>query len=166
VKADILQDATRAVVRPGEEVETAVVKLLDARGTLLELRELAATAPNSDERFRARRILPGMAKRLRELGPSVPPLVALTAEGGAEAQLSYEYGGTGGDTSGGAVPIYIAIGDVITISGRTIKKEAQASPERAEVAIHRINALLDRLPKDLVARGQEFRQQRRQQAKS
>lgn len=55
---------------------------------------------------------------------------------------------------------------VITISGRTIKKEAQASPERAEVAIHRINALLDRLPKDLVARGQEFRQQRRQQAKS
>lgn len=38
MKADILQDATRAVVRPGEEVETAVVKLLDARGTLLELR--------------------------------------------------------------------------------------------------------------------------------
>lgn len=38
VRADILQDATRAVVRPEEEVETAVVKLLDARGTLLELR--------------------------------------------------------------------------------------------------------------------------------
>ncbi len=36
--ADILQDATRAVVRPDEELETAVVKLLDARGTLLELR--------------------------------------------------------------------------------------------------------------------------------
>ena len=26
------------MVRPGEEVETAVVKLLDARGTLLELK--------------------------------------------------------------------------------------------------------------------------------
>ena len=52
-------------------------------------------------------------RRPLQLGPSVPPLVALTAEGGAEAQLSYEYGGTGGDTSGGAVPIYIAIGDVI-----------------------------------------------------
>ena len=47
-----------------------------------------------------------------QLGPSVPPLVALTADGGAEAQLSYEYGGTGGDASGGAVPIYVAIGDV------------------------------------------------------
>lgn len=52
-------------------------------------------------------------RRPLQLGPSVPPLVALTAEGGAEAQLSYEYGGTGGDSSGGAVPIYVAIGDVI-----------------------------------------------------
>ncbi len=55
---------------------------------------------------------------------------------------------------------------VITISGRTIKNEAQASPERAEAAIDRISALLDRLPRDLVAKGQDIRQQRRQPGRS
>ena len=48
-----------------------------------------------------------------QLGPTVPQLAALTEPGGdTEAQLSREYGGTGGETSSGAVPIYIAIGDV------------------------------------------------------
>lgn len=38
--------------------------------TLLHrVQALAATAPDSEERFRARRQLPGMAKRLREVRP-------------------------------------------------------------------------------------------------
>ena len=49
-----------------------------------------------------------------QLGPSVPELVALVqGSGDGEAQLSREYGGTGGDGfQGGAVPLYIAIGNV------------------------------------------------------
>lgn len=34
----MLQDATRAALRPDVELETALVQLLDARGTLLELK--------------------------------------------------------------------------------------------------------------------------------
>lgn len=45
----------------------------------------------------------------------------------AEATLSAEYGGTGG--SNAAVDaVYVALGRVLTISGRTIKDEAQVSP--------------------------------------
>lgn len=55
-----------------------------------------------------------------QLGPSVPGLVALVSGSGrdadynnGEAQLSREYGGTGGEGfEGGAVPLYIAIGNV------------------------------------------------------
>ena len=158
-----------------------------------------------------------------QLGPTVPQLAALTKPGGdMEAQLSREYGGTSSDTSSGAVPIYIAIGDVrvlpirsssslmstsfqqprqlympddafsgsvctiaswqtdgrilehasaslwspdlqvITISGRTIKKEAQVSPNRAATAVSKIDDLLAALPQDLVSRGKEIRAARRQ----
>ena len=51
---------------------------------------------------------------------------------------------------------------VITISGRTIRKEAQASPELAEAAILRIDNLVNRLPDTLVSQGQLVRQQRGQ----
>lgn len=49
-----------------------------------------------------------------QLGPSVPTLVALVkGDGDTEAQLSREYGGTAGEGyTGGAVPLYIAIGNV------------------------------------------------------
>ena len=50
---------------------------------------------------------------------------------------------------------------VITISGRTIRKEAQASPEFAENAIEKINALLDMLPKEDLERAHEIRKARR-----
>ena len=39
---------------------------------------------------------------------------------------------------------------IITISGRTIKKEAQASPQYAENAIQKINDLLAMLPQQEV----------------
>jgi hypothetical protein len=112
-------EAVRSSVRPETNSRTAVVNLLDAKGTLLELKvhtlprasilqpqlphagestwalvarvpgvviqvqrrrradsgvmyrlyaqALASTSPGSEERFRARRLLPGMAKRLREV---------------------------------------------------------------------------------------------------
>ncbi len=50
---------------------------------------------------------------------------------------------------------------VITISGRTIKKEAQASPNRAAMAISRIDDLITTLPQELVSRGKEIRAARR-----
>lgn len=116
-----MYEAVRSSVRPETDSRTAVVNLLDAKGTLLELKvqytrchvhpacclyfhmrgpsawalvaqapgvvihmlrrkgadrnvtyslcaqALASTSPGSEERFRARRLLPGMAKRLREV---------------------------------------------------------------------------------------------------
>ena len=120
-QADIVYEAVRSSVRPETDSRTAVVNLLDAKGTLLKLKvqsaqchvrppcsrnfyrqgrphghrqpecrgmvihmqrrntadsnvtyrlcaqALASTSPGSEERFRARRLLPGMAKRLREV---------------------------------------------------------------------------------------------------
>lgn len=50
---------------------------------------------------------------------------------------------------------------VITISGRTIKKEAQASPSLAEDAIGKIDDLLNMLPKSEIESAQQLRQSRR-----
>ena len=50
---------------------------------------------------------------------------------------------------------------IITISGRTIRKEAQASPDYAENAIIRINDLLDLIPQQKIDEAQELRKARR-----
>jgi hypothetical protein len=50
---------------------------------------------------------------------------------------------------------------IVTISGRTIRKEAQASPELAESAIKKIEDLLASLPQEVVERAKELRSQRR-----
>ena len=50
---------------------------------------------------------------------------------------------------------------VVTISGRTIRPEAQASPAAAEAAIQHIDALLSILPKDQVAAAEALRAARR-----
>jgi hypothetical protein len=55
---------------------------------------------------------------------------------------------------------------IVTISGRTIRKEAQASPERADVAIRQIQELLDRVPEEAIRRCEEFRSQRKPAVKS
>lgn len=93
--ANIFQDYVERTQRPEVSPDQAVVQLLDARGVLYELRvrpcslplishlqlrcipyilpealvlqDLAKTDKNSDERFRARSLLPGIAKRLREV---------------------------------------------------------------------------------------------------
>jgi hypothetical protein len=45
----------------------------------------------------------------------------------------------------------------VTISGRTIRKEAQADPSRASIAIARIETLLDKLPGEELRRAKELR---------
>jgi hypothetical protein len=50
---------------------------------------------------------------------------------------------------------------IVTISGRTIRKEALASPLLSDVAIRRIQDLLDRVPDDAIKRCEQFRKQRR-----
>jgi hypothetical protein len=54
----------------------------------------------------------------------LPCCICVPAGIDTEATLSAEYGGTGG--SNAAVDaVYVALGRVLTISGRTIKDEAQ-----------------------------------------
>ena len=50
---------------------------------------------------------------------------------------------------------------VVTISGRTIRKEAQAQPELSEVAIEKIDELLAKVPEDSRRKALDFRAQRR-----
>lgn len=49
---------------------------------------------------------------------------------------------------------------VVTISGRTIRPEAQASPDLADEAIVVIEELLGKLPREVVSEVQAARQQR------
>ncbi|KAK9818083.1 hypothetical protein WJX72_006851 [[Myrmecia] bisecta] len=158
-QANVAQEFVKGYMRPEVETDQAVVKLIDARGTLCELKQLAATPMDSRERFEARRLLPGMAKRLREVGPAAPVVISLVSNLDQEASLSEMYGGKGGE-QGLADAVYIAIGQVVTISGRTIRKEAQASPERAEHAIQQIDALLNQLPKNVLSHAEELRSSR------
>lgn len=51
---------------------------------------------------------------------------------------------------------------IVTISGRTIRAEAQGSPQRAEVAIMRIEALLAKLPAAALQTAKDMRGMRGQ----
>ena len=50
---------------------------------------------------------------------------------------------------------------IVTISGRTIRKEALASPELAVSAIRHIEDLLALVPRDALKQAEAFRSQRR-----
>eukprot|EP00884_Botryococcus_braunii_P019375 jgi/Botrbrau1/6120/Bobra.331_2s0015.1 len=158
-QAGVVEDLAKAWTRPSVSPEEAVMRLMDAKGTLQELRALAATPSNSRERFEARALLPGMAARLREVASAAPVAAGLATGGDGEASLSALYGGKG-DELGAAVPVYNAIGRVVTISGRTIRPEAQASPDLADEAIVVIEELLGKLPREIVSEVEAARQQR------
>lgn len=174
--ANPLEDATRAVIRPANALtdEEAVAALLDARATLKDLAELAATPADSQARFEGRRLWPAFARWLRPAGPAAPRVVSLALGGkDAEQALSARYGGaaagegegTDGASSaaGGAQPqplgdeLYRALGTVLTISGRTIREEAQVSPERALRAAAAIDDVLERVPADVKEGAQRLR---------
>ncbi|KAK9842800.1 hypothetical protein WJX74_002574 [Apatococcus lobatus] len=158
-RANPVQDLIVRQARPELDKDQAIVMLMDAKSTLTELSKLAATPADSQERFRARAILPGMAKRLREVGPAAPIVAAAVSGNLREAGVSKRYGGQAG-LQGATDAVYQGIGSVITISGRTIRKEAQATPERADEAIRHIDDLLTQLPAADTAKAIAFRKAR------
>lgn len=125
----ILQDTTRRFLRPDVQPPEAVLKLLNARAALREMKvqwctrktplltrrchqqALAATPADSEERFRARSRLPTFAKYLREVGPATPVVAGLVT-GDKEGSLTEAYGGTGDTGKSIAVPIYESVGRV------------------------------------------------------
>jgi hypothetical protein len=80
------------------------------------LQALANTPLDSPERFKARALLPGMAKRLRDLGPAVGAVIEVLGATDS-TQLSSRYGGESTSTSKSEA-VYQSIGKTITISGR------------------------------------------------
>jgi hypothetical protein len=177
--ANPLEDATRAYLRPSEGLtdEQAVAALMDARSTLRELAQLAATPSDSRERFEGRKLWPAFARWLRPAGPAAPRVVALALGGkDAEATLSARYGGAAAGSGAAAAAeaeaeaaaspspspspspssssqprplgdeLYRSLGAVLTISGRTIREEAQVSPDRALRAAAAIDGVLERVP--------------------
>ena len=174
--ANPLEDATRAVLRPADALtdEQAVAALLDARNTLKDVAELASTPLDSRERFEGRKLWPAFARWLRPAGPAAPRVVALALGGkDVEATLSSRYGGAAGPdaaaaaadaaavSSSASLPLgdelYRSLGAVLTISGRTIREEAQASPERALRAAAAIDGVLERVPQDVKDGAQRLR---------
>lgn len=156
--AEVVADLARQFLRPDVEVEKAVVILLDAKSTLKDLAALAATPADSEERFRSRRVLPAFAQYLRPVGEAAPVVAQLvTRSSSKEATLGALYGGE--VTEGTAVTdeVYQAIGRVLTISGRTIRIEAQADPDRALAAITAIDNLLNKVPASTVQAAQQIR---------
>lgn len=81
------------------------------------LQALSDTPADSQERFKARNLLPSYARRLRDVGPAVGALSAELAGGGGEKRFSERYGGSGGDVTP-ETSVYIGVGRAITISGR------------------------------------------------
>ncbi|GLI62887.1 hypothetical protein VaNZ11_005675 [Volvox africanus] len=158
--ADVLRDALRDFTRPDITAKDAVVILLDAQSTLREIQGIAATSQSSQERFRARAVWPAYAKRLRavaEAAPVVAKLVIGTSD--KEETLSEYYGGKAEGT-GAADAVYQGLGRVLTISGRTIRLEAQAAPDVAAGAEWAIDNFLQQVPPLLLAEAQQFRLER------
>jgi hypothetical protein len=83
------------------------------------MQALANTPTDSPDRFRSRALLPGMAGRLRAVGPSVAALLPVLGETDDKA-LSARYGGEA-TTESPAEDVYRAIGRAITISGRCVQ---------------------------------------------
>jgi hypothetical protein len=184
--ANPLEDATRAYLRPTDALtdEQAVAALMDARSTLKDLAQLAATPMESRERFEGRKLWPAYARWLRPAGPAAPRVVALALGGkDVESTLSARYGGAaaaggggGGEAAAAATAaassskqqqplgdeLYRSLGAVLTISGRTIREEAQASPNRALRAAAAIEGVLERVPKDVKDGAQALRVAERQ----
>eukprot|EP00879_Flechtneria_rotunda_P002977 GHRR01003195.1.p1 GENE.GHRR01003195.1~~GHRR01003195.1.p1 ORF type:complete len:247 (+),score=70.83 GHRR01003195.1:79-819(+) len=152
-----LQNIARQFTRPADITPLdATVALLDARNTLRDMAELVASPLDSKERFDGRKMWPAYAKWLRQVGPSAPVAAAVINGTDAEATLSSEYGGSGGSNAS-VDSVYIALGKVLTISGRTIRDEAQISLDLCKAAEDAITNVLDQLPHNLLDKAQQYR---------
>ncbi|KXZ51009.1 hypothetical protein GPECTOR_14g250 [Gonium pectorale] len=156
--ADVVKDLLRGYTRPDVGTQDAVVILMDARSTLKEIQGIAATPSDSEERFRARAFWPAYAKRLRAVAEAAPVVAGVVVGAGdKEETLSEYYGGKAAEGAGVADAVYQALGRVLTISGRTIRAEAQASPQAAADAEAAISSFLQKVPTPLLESAQEFR---------
>nr|BCL66119.1 hypothetical protein [Volvox africanus] len=158
--ADSFVDALRAFARPDVSVKDALVILLDAKSTLREIQGIAATPADSQERIHARAFWPSYAKRLRAVAEAAPVVArVVTGASDKEETLSKYYGGKAQST-GVADTVYQGLGCVLTISGRTIKAEAQATPDVAAWAEQVLDQFLQQVPNSLLAEAQQFRRER------
>ncbi|XP_075265979.1 uncharacterized protein LOC142358469 [Convolutriloba macropyga] len=157
------RDLVKAVLRPQAlSPEDALVQLLDARGTSLELQMLADTPLDSKERFEARAILPGMATALRKVQDAAPSALTLINDD-VEANLGSRYGGNAEAGEKGVLDdVYISIGRVLTLSGRTIRADAiEPGSQLTSKAASSLDSLIALLPADVVETAQERRRARR-----
>ncbi|KAJ9505719.1 hypothetical protein QJQ45_006414 [Haematococcus lacustris] len=159
----VASDLARRVLRPADLDEVqAVVALLDARSTLRDIAALAATGPESKERFDGRKLWPAYARWLREAGPAAPTVARLvTGSTDGEDTLSEMYGGKA-ELPGATDAVYRGLGRVLTISGRTIRPEAQESPEAALEAKAALDTFLAKVPQQVYEQAMAFRVARAQ----
>lgn len=123
------------------ETDAALTRLQQAQAVLKELAMVAATPAGSPERKVTESRWPGYARALREAGDAA---IVLTERYGI-SELSEFYGG---DKASADIlkPIsvteamLVAIGTVITLSGRTVREEARYAPETAKKTLAAIAA--------------------------
>mmetsp|Transcript_8152 Transcript_8152/g.23404 ORF Transcript_8152/g.23404 Transcript_8152/m.23404 type:complete len:253 (+) Transcript_8152:68-826(+) len=156
------RDLVKGFLRPkAVSPEDALVQLLDARGTALELQILANTPMDSQERFEARSILPGMATALRKVQDAAPSALSLI-QADVEASLGGRYGGDAAAGEKGVLDdVYVSVGRVLTLSGRTIRAEAiEQGSKLTSQAASSLDSLVALLPKEAVDKAQERRRAR------
>ncbi|GIL82219.1 hypothetical protein Vretimale_7194 [Volvox reticuliferus] len=158
--ADVLRDALREFTRPDVSAKDAVVILLDAQSTLREIQGIAITSPNSQERIRARAFWPAYAKRLRAVAEAAPVVARVVIGASDKEETLSEYYGGKAEGTGAADAIYQGLGRVLTISGRTIRQEAQDAPDAAAGAERAIDNFLRQVPPLLLAEAKQFRLER------
>uniref|UniRef100_A0A061QNS6 Uncharacterized protein n=1 Tax=Tetraselmis sp. GSL018 TaxID=582737 RepID=A0A061QNS6_9CHLO len=156
------RDLVKGFLRPSTvSPDDAIVQLLDARGTALELQMLANTPKDSRERFEARSSLPGMAAALRKVQDAAPTALQLIIED-VESSIGSRYGGdaTAGEQSA-LDAVYSSVGRVLTISGRTIRAEAlEEGSTLSGAAAARLDEFLSLLPASALGKAQAFREAR------
>ncbi|KAL6767384.1 hypothetical protein ACKKBF_B35065 [Auxenochlorella protothecoides x Auxenochlorella symbiontica] len=158
--AGVVEDALRSRLRPDVEQVAAVVDLLDARATLVEMQSIVESDAGSSVRRTSQRMLPTYARYLRAVGKAAPVIGALSTGRDAESLLGEEYGGTAGATPAQTSPVtavYSAVGRILNYSGRGVRPEAMKSPETISAAIAALDGLLGSTPESLVKRAQEQR---------
>ena len=163
-EAGVLENIAKQLTRPDDVTPLmATVQLLDAVSTLKVVQALADTPATSKARFKARALLPGLAKRLRPVGPAVAVIVKEL--GTSEDQAFTQKFGGAAQTEGAADLVYQAVGQVITISGRTLSDQVlEPNSQLASQARQRILQLIEKVPQDLRKRAQSYRQSRNQQS--
>eukprot|EP01023_Acetabularia_acetabulum_P065244 TRINITY_DN8616_c0_g1_i4.p1 TRINITY_DN8616_c0_g1~~TRINITY_DN8616_c0_g1_i4.p1 ORF type:complete len:255 (-),score=39.02 TRINITY_DN8616_c0_g1_i4:277-942(-) len=150
-EASVLQDLGRKYIREAEILpEDAVQQLIKAQNTLKNLKMIAEIPQQSDLRRKYEAYYPGMAKQLRQL-ESVAPVVVNASNKQGEDNLSVKYGGNVSDGKGVVDSLFEALGEVLTISGRTIKDEARTNPAVVQNALDELEIIIKMVPATLLA---------------